>query len=306
MKLALLVVSLTAIAGPALASSGQEGKGGDASLIRRAVIENFIQNDLKGTSIRYLKQLQTASISDPSLQKIFADLLGRGVIADIKNSPYKIEKSCTDSMGIKRSAVANDQELDGPVCFDSERLAQQGATQAELIGLAIHEAAHHFHYDDSDAKIAAFVAKEIESSPDLERQILPGSIDPNVIGNVCIATLMQARASGLPGKILGSAQISASLGVTRSDFAKLADLSATSSAKNRAIIISGVISGDGYFRFAIKEVDEDETGFVSLGNPKTLLSERVLAELYQEVVPSTVYSYGNYQISLSCNLIRKH
>src|SRR5207342_53421 len=92
---------------------------------------------------------------------------------DIALSPYEVIDSslakpdgtrpaCKDGNGKPVPASSGNGDRGGAVCFDVERLIESDL--ATLVGIAAHEQAHHFGFEDADHAFAEEVAAEYARS----------------------------------------------------------------------------------------------------------------------------------------------
>jgi hypothetical protein len=127
------------------------GNGGSPALLRKKVITDYIQSmDLKGDVLDYAKNFIPEQIADPVAREALKKMKIQWALdSDISRSKYVISNSCSH-IGGKDEAGAIDGQLGGDICLSPAHLAALNPSKAELIGLLIHEHAHHFGYDDQD------------------------------------------------------------------------------------------------------------------------------------------------------------
>lgn len=146
---------------PALGGEGHGGgNGGDPVLLRTKLIKEYINTELRGDAIAYMSKLQLDTITSPTAQKALKSMLEKDVISDIRTSNYVLQISCK-SIGGQEAGGAINGDLGGDICLSPGRLAELDSTKAEIVGLAIHEHAHHFGYDDKDYAIYQAVYKSV-------------------------------------------------------------------------------------------------------------------------------------------------
>ncbi len=140
----------------ALTEGGHVG-GGDPTTARKiALAKKFatLKSDLRS----WLKNMDLNSIEDSSVKKMMADLIARGLDQDIQDSPFVLSSECENekqsiqknNSSFKHAAFTQIGEKKASVCFDLDLLAEQNTTSGELLGLTVHEHAHHFGYEDND------------------------------------------------------------------------------------------------------------------------------------------------------------
>lgn len=158
MTLVLLTCSLSTFAAPKqLAKEGNEGGHGDEPLKARSLtLKKYIMEDLKGVMLRTVVSIDVESIKDRTVSAIYSQMKDRGLKQDIAQSPYTAAGGCYENIrgtnereSKPASAILHD--LGGSICFDPELLAQRNVSEDELVGIAMHEHAHHMGYDEGDA-----------------------------------------------------------------------------------------------------------------------------------------------------------
>ena len=143
------------------AQADRAGNGGDPILMRQERIQTMV-NTLKGKLIKYLGNFESSDISNEEVRQIFNDILERGLIEDIKLSHYEYSNDCRDNDNNIRGATAHLHDIHGPICFNISYLAENNITENELIGLAMHEHAHHFGYEDLDHSFGNYFMNDYE------------------------------------------------------------------------------------------------------------------------------------------------
>jgi hypothetical protein len=146
----ILAISALAITHSVFAKEGGAGThGGDVRAIQKAqLVRDF--KTLRDDASRFIDQVQLEDISDPEVRALLASLIDRGLKEDIRRSPYKIANQCRDRFGNSHDAATTIGKLGAEICFDLEQMSRESITRSELIGLTIHEHAHHFGYGDND------------------------------------------------------------------------------------------------------------------------------------------------------------
>lgn len=145
----------------ALAGKGRDG--GDPTRMRERLISDYIVSSLRSDALSYLNRLNLAAIEDTATSAMIAEMLERGLKSDIESSaPYELQSECRDKYGNSVAATALNNDYRGPICFSAKRLAEMSVGKAEIIGLALHEYAHHFGFEDMDSAIYLAVFKTVQ------------------------------------------------------------------------------------------------------------------------------------------------
>jgi hypothetical protein len=163
-KVTVIPVALLALtSGLAFGSQGDGhagGNGGDPTLLRAKLIRQYINSDLRNDAQQYFKTIDLTKISNVAAQRALESMKDRDVAADIADSNYILRDSCSD-VGGQAAGGAMLNDLGGNICLSPKRLAEVGSSKAEIVGLAIHEHAHHFGYSDKDYAIYGAVFKTV-------------------------------------------------------------------------------------------------------------------------------------------------
>lgn len=89
-----------------------------------------------------MQRVRTFIPADPGIR---GDATRIGALArDIHHSRYVVRSECLDRNGVARAATSTLNDPGGEICFDAGRIAEQRIVLSELVGLALHEHAHHF------------------------------------------------------------------------------------------------------------------------------------------------------------------
>lgn len=156
-----VVLALSSVT-PALAGEGHGGgNGGDPVRLRMKLIKEYINTELRSDVLSYMKNLQLDTITSPTAQKALERMLEKDVLSDIRTSSYVMQTSCK-AIGGEEAGGAYPNDLGGEICLSAKRLAEIGSSKAEIVGLAIHEHAHHFGYNDRDYAIYKAVYKTVK------------------------------------------------------------------------------------------------------------------------------------------------
>lgn len=132
----------------AIASGGTRG-GGDATTARKIELSKefiFLKSDLKS----FLNHLNLSSLKDVAVKKIIEDISARGLNDDINESVYQLSDQCVDEENQTHAASTEIGKRNANICLDLNKLSAQNIVKGELIGLLLHEHAHHFGYKDTE------------------------------------------------------------------------------------------------------------------------------------------------------------
>ena len=150
-------------ANAAVLGNGTDRGGGDPTLLRQQALRTFIQNNLKTAVVDYFIHLDPNDVPDAALGELFKRMLNGGIFDDIRVSQYQVQDSCIVDGGKKGASAENSPlgsvKIGGVICFDPIFMAAENTSQAELVGIAVHEHARHFGYRDEDHKLADYVTK---------------------------------------------------------------------------------------------------------------------------------------------------
>ncbi len=154
----------------------KERDGGNIKGASIAQIKSFIKKDLKSAVQSFFLELDLNKLEDNEVKSILQKMVEFNVSNDIKQSKYKFanemsQVKCLDSDNIERGATSEKNELSGDICFDPELLFKQGATRSSLIGLAVHEHAHHYGFKDEENIIGKFVTTAVDFSTLVKEKI---------------------------------------------------------------------------------------------------------------------------------------
>jgi hypothetical protein len=89
---------------------------------------------------------------------ILNDLVKKGLLEDVKKTPYQLKRECIDQYGISREATAAMNIRNQPICvslwkiLENTTRAQMSGTERliHMVTLLLHEHLHHFGYEDRD------------------------------------------------------------------------------------------------------------------------------------------------------------
>ena len=140
----ILVLCLAQNAG---ARSGQHQEGGN--LIRASKAKKI-------SEIKMLKNKVLESIGyglEPHFKNsdsynLYVYLKNNGLVKDIQNSKYVFKQECIPEGTDYLASTIKQKGAD--ICFSTEKLINENASISEMIGLALHEHAHHFGYSDNE------------------------------------------------------------------------------------------------------------------------------------------------------------
>lgn len=169
-KVSLISISLSVLTS-GLAFGGQAdghagGNGGDPVLLRAKMIRQYVNSDLRNDVRKYFETLDLSKITNFSARGSLQMMKDRDVLTDIADSNYTLRDSCSE-VGGQAAGGAMPNDLGGDICLSPRRLAEIGSSKAEIVGLAVHEYAHHFGYSDKDYAIyKAVFSTVILAEPD--------------------------------------------------------------------------------------------------------------------------------------------
>src|SRR5262249_15387234 len=135
----------------------------------------FINTELRADALAYIQNLNLDQIASGPARDALKDIIARDLEKDIRESNYVIQDSCQEIGGqAAGGAVAN--QLGGDICLSPKRLAEIDSSKAEIVGLVIHEHAHHFGYVDADYSIDRAVFETVSiDQPDWNQTPANGS-----------------------------------------------------------------------------------------------------------------------------------
>ncbi len=182
--LSLLMSFLFSLSVSAIESSGRTsgvGGGGDGKMIRSLIlkakrermvdrlIQVFTSQDvIDYATIRnslYGYALGTTKLENLKANAILQDMISKGFLADLKTVKFIASKKCVDSDGVERAASTTMNRPGADICFNPERIVDEFGPyiqDSDLVGLVMHEFAHHYGYEDTDHFFAAHVAMEYQ------------------------------------------------------------------------------------------------------------------------------------------------
>ena len=147
------IVALVLAALAPVAHAGHAGgNAGDLIPARTRIIREFINNDLRGITERYLRDLDTSRIDDARARDALEDMIGRGAVQDVRAAGYQLLDSCAH-IGGEQGGGAYAGDVGGDICLSPRRLAENNASKAEIVALLVHEHAHHYGYVDANYAI---------------------------------------------------------------------------------------------------------------------------------------------------------
>ncbi len=141
-----------ASAQPVLAAGHVGGNGGDPTEVRIRRIRKYINLELRHDLLAYFRDLNVDSIANQPVREALGQMKNQAVHEDIGLSDYDLKATCRDIGGRPGGGAVLD-DLGGPICFSPARLAEIGSPKLEILGLAVHEHAHHFGKRDLDSAI---------------------------------------------------------------------------------------------------------------------------------------------------------
>ena len=174
----MLVVGAVAIM--PLMSQAQEGSagtrgGGDPITARKIELSKKF-NTLKADIIALVDQI--FFIENTKVKAILISSRDRGLKDDIRQTNYQLAEKCTDAVDAQHAASTQIGVRNAAICFDLNKLVEQNTSPDQLMGLALHEHAHHFGYHDNETtyNIIIEVAK-LAQKMTVEAELVASSID---------------------------------------------------------------------------------------------------------------------------------
>lgn len=163
------MISLSAFAG------GDSGGGGEAKKIRslilakkraalEAAVENaFMSKDTYNNVTHFLEVFASGrlQIADAKNNSILQTMVQKGFSVDRMKTKFVVKAQCVDSAGVSKSAVAAMNKPGSDICINVKRIVDEFGPyimDSDIIGLAMHEYAHHYGFLDEDHSFAAAAA----------------------------------------------------------------------------------------------------------------------------------------------------
>lgn len=183
MKILLLTFSMLMSVQVGLAKDlgGSDRGGGDAKVIRSLIMQTKREKLIKavvnafsdqpnnlGTSVRgSLSWLATGrqKFSDEKAEIILKDMIAKGFGRDLAKTKFVMSERCVDRFNIERTAVATMNVPASDICINPARLVDEFGPyiqDSDIMGLMIHEFAHHYGYEDTDHFLASSVAMDYQ------------------------------------------------------------------------------------------------------------------------------------------------
>ena len=167
--------------------SGQERGGGDARRIRSAILVSHraklitsvvtaYRDDQGVLNVRnFLAWFNrgTMRLHDEAQQKILEDMITRGFGKNLMKTKFVMTDSCVDSKGDSKTAVAEMNQPAGDICVSPSRIVDDFGPyiqDSDIMGLMMHELAHHYGYEDADHSFAAAIADEYQRDNEEKNQ----------------------------------------------------------------------------------------------------------------------------------------
>lgn len=176
-----LILSMSVSAAESSGGTSGVGGGGDGKLIRSIVLKvkrermvNRIiyaftsQDEVDYSTLKnrlYGYAVGTDQLENPKANAILQDMIAKGFLADLKTVKIVASKKCVDSSGVERTASAYMNKPGSDICFNPDRIVDEFGPyiqDSDLVGLVMHEFAHHYGYEDTDHFFAAHVAMEYQ------------------------------------------------------------------------------------------------------------------------------------------------
>lgn len=185
-----VLVETTVLASTSM-SFGQDRGGGDARVIRSKILDSKMPilirevtgvfkdpnpNSNATTSVRGLLSWISRGrlkLGDIDAQKKLDDMLDKGFGKDLSQTKFVLSKKCLDKEGIEKSASTEMNVPRADICVNPERIAREFGPyiqDSDLMGLMMHEFAHHYGYSDIDHSFAASIASAYQADNEYRNQ----------------------------------------------------------------------------------------------------------------------------------------
>lgn len=167
----------------------KDGGGGNVETIEKALTSNrrleriqaleiFLIGPLASQRISYLiGAIDTSKILNEKARATFQDLISKGMTRDIRNSAISLMQECSIEFNGKKvikSAAAKMNRPGTSICVNAIAIVDSLGTELRngtLMGLLVHEYAHHFGVLDEDHSLAIAVAEAIETEDESDELI---------------------------------------------------------------------------------------------------------------------------------------
>ena len=167
----------------------KDGGGGNVQTIEKALnskrrleriqaLEIFLAGPLASQRIAYLiSAIEPSKILDGKARATFQQLLSKGMIGDIRNSRISLMQECSIEIKGKKvikSAAAKMNQPGTSICVNPIGIVDSLGTELRngtLLGLLVHEFAHHYDVLDEDHSLAIAVAEAIETDDENDELI---------------------------------------------------------------------------------------------------------------------------------------
>lgn len=197
MKTNLLGILILFMLHQSIAIAGDSGHAGDPAVYRGKLalekrvavatqyknsLDEYLKKTILGTLQMYeLYQAEYDKIMEPQVAEMMARMIQGRVIETLKNPSftYKVitDEYCRDSKGDPWAATAKLNDIGGEICVSALRLVEIQADPLEVVGLMLHEHAHHYGYEDKDHKMfdvaLAVERKELRDWPNSCYESIP-------------------------------------------------------------------------------------------------------------------------------------
>ena len=160
MKKNFLVAALLVLVSSAWAGEGgvrETGNGGDFPPLDAQMLKRYFKGKLRQQLMSYVYSMHLLP-SEPERELLLKFNKGHELGKAIFHARYEFKSPCIDAYGKRRSAVAKRWDRGGSICVDLDRMAKRRPAWNEVLGLMMHEFAHHFGIEDKDHTLAAYVA----------------------------------------------------------------------------------------------------------------------------------------------------
>ncbi len=167
---------------------GSDRGGGDARKIRSLILTSKSKQlrsqvvkifSEKSVTVFGLKNsiawltLGQMKLADQKSKNILNDMIKKGFQSDLNKVEFILSDRCLDLNGVEKSATAKMNKPGSKICVSPDRIVAEFGPHiqdSDLVGLAMHELAHHYGFEDTDHSFAAAVALEWQKDSEQRNQ----------------------------------------------------------------------------------------------------------------------------------------
>lgn len=167
---------------------GMDSGGGDARKIRSLILTSKSKQlrsqvvkifSEKSVTVFGLKNsiswlaLGQMKLADQKSQNILNEMIKKGFQSELNKVEFILSDRCLDLNGVEKSATAKMNKPGSKICVNPDRIVAEFGPyiqDSDLVGLAMHELAHHYGFEDADHSFAAAVALEWQKDSEQRNQ----------------------------------------------------------------------------------------------------------------------------------------